>query len=60
MKIKLASRLMQDPEVSVQEVLSAVGVSSATLYRYVVPDGTIRRSQDAIMPLYAPWLCRLR
>ena len=42
-KVKLASRLMKDPDMSVQEVLNAVGVSSATLYRYVGPDGTIRK-----------------
>ena len=42
-KVKLASRLMQDPELSVGEVCAAVGVSSATLYRYVGPEGTIRK-----------------
>lgn len=42
-KVKLASRLMKDPEMSVEEICGAVGVSSATLYRYVGPDGTIRR-----------------
>ena len=41
-KVKLASRLMRDPELSIAEVCRAVGVSSATLYRYVGPDGTIR------------------
>ncbi len=43
-KIRVASRLMKDPEVSVAEVCRAVGVSSATLYRYVAPDGTVRQS----------------
>ena len=42
-KVRLASRLMRDPEVSVGEVCRAVGVSSATLYRYVGPDGAIRK-----------------
>ena len=42
-KVRVASRLMKDPEVSVAEVCRAVGVSSATLYRYVAPDGTIRQ-----------------
>jgi DNA invertase Pin-like site-specific DNA recombinase len=42
-KIKLATRLMKDPELSVEEVCEAVGVSSATLYRYVAPDGTVRK-----------------
>ena len=40
--VKLASRLMKDPELSIAEVCAAVGVSSATLYRYVGPEGTIR------------------
>ena len=34
---------MKDPEVSVREVCRAVGVSSATLYRYVAPDGAVRK-----------------
>ena len=42
-KVRVASRLMKDPEVSVAEVCRAVGVSSATLYRYVAPDGTVRQ-----------------
>jgi DNA invertase Pin-like site-specific DNA recombinase len=42
-KIKLATRLMKDPELSVEEICEAVGVSSATLYRYVAPDGTVRK-----------------
>jgi DNA invertase Pin-like site-specific DNA recombinase len=42
-KIKLASRLMKDPELSLEEICQAVGVSSATLYRYVAPDGTVRK-----------------
>ena len=32
-KVKLASRLMRDPELSIAEVRTAVEVSSATLYR---------------------------
>ena len=42
-KIKLAARRMKDPELSVEEICQAVGVSSATLYRYVAPDGTVRK-----------------
>ena len=42
-KIHVATRLMKDSEVSVAEVCRAVGVSSATLYRYVAPDGTVRQ-----------------
>jgi AcrR family transcriptional regulator len=34
-KITLASRLMRDHETPISEVCEAVGVSRATLYRYV-------------------------
>jgi len=42
-KVKLASRLMQDPAVSVNEICRTLRVSRATLYRYVSPDGELRR-----------------
>ena len=42
-KIRIASRLMQDPGISITEVCRAIGVSSATLYRYVAPDGALRQ-----------------
>ena len=42
-KIRIASRLMRDPAISITEVCRAVGVSSATLYRYVAPDGALRQ-----------------
>ena len=42
-KVKLASKLMRDPAVSVDEVCEAVGVSKSTLYRHVGPDGTLRK-----------------
>ncbi len=41
-KVKIASRLMQDPMVSVPEVCRTVGVSRSTLYRHIGPDGTVR------------------
>jgi hypothetical protein len=41
-KIALASKLMRDRETPVSAVCEAVGVSRATLYRYVGPDGTPR------------------
>ena len=45
-KIALASKLMRDRETPMSEVCEAVGVSKATLYRYVRPDGTpIERSE---------------
>jgi DNA invertase Pin-like site-specific DNA recombinase len=42
-KVALAARLMKDGDVPVSEVCEAVGVSRATLYRYLNPDGTPRR-----------------
>jgi len=41
-KIALASKLMRDRETPITEVCEAVGVSRATLYRYLKPDGTPR------------------
>jgi DNA invertase Pin-like site-specific DNA recombinase len=41
-KIALASKLMRDRETPVSAVCEAVGVSRATLYRYVGPHGTPR------------------
>lgn len=41
-KVALASRLMRNRETPISEVCEAVGVSRATLYRYVGPDGTPR------------------
>ncbi len=41
-KIALASKLMRDRETPIAEVCGAVGVSRATLYRYLEPDGTPR------------------
>jgi DNA-binding phage protein len=41
-KIVLASKLMRDKETLISEVREAVGVSRATLYRYLQPDGNPR------------------
>lgn len=41
-KLALASKLMRDRETPISEVCDAVGVSRATLYRYLKPDGTLR------------------
>ena len=43
-KIALASKLMRDRETPIAEVCEAVGVLKATIYRYLEPDGTPRRS----------------
>lgn len=42
-KVDLAAKLMADPAVSVDEVCEAVGVGRSTLYRYVSPDGVVRK-----------------
>ncbi len=42
-KVRLAARLMKDPDMAVGEVCKAVGCSSATLYRYVGPGGEVRK-----------------
>ena len=41
-KIALASKLMRDRDTPIGEVCDAVGVSKATIYRYLQPDGTPR------------------
>jgi predicted DNA-binding transcriptional regulator AlpA len=46
-KIALASKLLKDRETPVSEVCEAVGVSRATLYRYLKPDGTPRETAPA-------------
>ena len=42
-KISVASKAMRDREEPISDVREAVGVSRATLYRYLEPDGTPRR-----------------
>jgi DNA invertase Pin-like site-specific DNA recombinase len=41
-KVRMAARLMKDPDVSVKEVCQTLGVSRTTLYRYVSPNGDVR------------------
>lgn len=43
-KIKMASRLIKDKEVTVKEICTLLEISRSTLYRFVAPDGS-RRSQ---------------
>jgi len=43
-KISLASKLMRDRNTPISDVCEAVGVSRATLYRYLTPDGTPRKA----------------
>ena len=44
-KIALASELMRDRETPISTVCEAVGVSRATLYRHLKPDGTPRMAR---------------
>lgn len=41
-KVKMAARLMKDPNVSAQEICKMLGVSRTTLYRYISPNGEVR------------------
>lgn len=47
-KIALASKLMLNRETPMSEVCEAVGVSKATLYRYLKPDGTPREREKKL------------
>ena len=41
--LKMAQRLIKDPDVPVKAICEKLGISSATLYRYVSPEGDVRR-----------------
>lgn len=41
-KVRMASRLMKDPDILVQEICETLVISRSTLYRYVDPNGNIR------------------
>ena len=45
-KVKAASKLLADPETSIDAVCETIGVSRATLYRYVAPDGSVRKMPE--------------
>jgi DNA invertase Pin-like site-specific DNA recombinase len=45
-KISLASKLVHERETPISEGCDAVGVSPATLYRYVRPHGTLRGKDE--------------
>ena len=46
-KVEAASKLLADPETSIDSVCETIGVSRATLYRYVAPDGAVRKMPTA-------------
>jgi hypothetical protein len=41
--IKLAQRLIQDPDVPAETICERLGIFPATLYQYVAPDGSQRK-----------------
>lgn len=43
-KIRAARAMLRDPETSIQQVCQTLGVSRATLYRYVGSGGTAKLS----------------
>jgi predicted DNA-binding transcriptional regulator AlpA len=45
-KVASPSKLMRDRETYIAEVCEAVGVSRATLYRYLGPNGTTRKRKE--------------
>ena len=46
-KVEAASKLLADPETSIEDICETIGVSRATLYRYVGPDGAVRKMPAA-------------
>lgn len=42
-KIKMAASLMKDKNNTVTEICQTLGVSRATIYRYVSPTGEVRK-----------------
>ena len=46
-KIKAAASLMKDKSNTVKDICQTLGVSSATLYRYVTPTGQLRIAKPA-------------
>jgi len=44
-KVKVDASLMKDKANQVKDICKSLGVSRATLYRYVTPNGDIRPSQ---------------
>jgi DNA invertase Pin-like site-specific DNA recombinase len=43
-QVKMASQLMKNPAVSIQEICKTLRVSRTTLYRYVGPGGEVRQT----------------
>jgi DNA invertase Pin-like site-specific DNA recombinase len=45
-KVRMASSLMKDSDVSIKEICNTLDVSRSTLYRYVDPSGNSRMAQQ--------------
>ncbi len=41
-KLKMAVKLMKDPEIPIGEICKTLGIAKSTLYRYVSPKGEVR------------------
>ena len=46
-QVKTASKLMKGNEMSIKEICGLLKISRSTLYRYVAPDGTIRKTKGS-------------
>ena len=46
-QVKTASMLMKGNEMSIKEICRLLKISRSTLYRYVAPDGTIRKTKGS-------------
>jgi DNA invertase Pin-like site-specific DNA recombinase len=46
-QVKTTSTLMKEGEMSIKEICRLLKISRSTLYRYVAPDGTIRKTKGS-------------
>lgn len=44
--LKMASTLMRDKTMPIKDICKKIGVSRATLYRYLQPDGSLKQSEE--------------
>src|SRR5690606_15099633 len=47
-KLKIASTLMRDKTMSISQICKQIGVSRATLYRYINPDGSLKEERSNV------------
>ncbi len=48
-KLRLAQAAMGKPETKVADLCAELGITRQTLYRYVTPDGQIRRDGEKLL-----------